>query len=36
MRLLALFNYGGSYYVLSVIRHLDFSIFLGVICYFGL
>ena len=29
MRLLALFNYGGSYYVLSVIRHLDFSIFLG-------
>ena len=29
MRLLALFSYGGSYYVLSVIRHLDFSIFLG-------
>ena len=35
MRLLALFSYGGSYYVLSVTRHLDFSIFLGVICYFG-
>ena len=29
MRLLALFSYGGSYYVLSVTRHLDFSIFLG-------
>ena len=28
MRLLALFSYGGSYYVLSVTRHLDFSIFL--------
>ena len=30
IRLLALFSYGGSYYVLSVTRHLDFSIFLGV------
>ena len=29
MRLLALFSYGGSYYVLSVTRHLDFSIFWG-------
>ena len=29
MRLLALFSYGGSYYVLSVTRHLDFSIFGG-------
>ena len=35
MRLLALFSYGGSYYVLSVTRHLDFSIFWAVICYFG-
>ena len=23
-------------FVISVTRHLDFSIFLGVICYFGL
>ena len=30
MRLLALFSYGGSYYVLSVTRHLDFSNFFGV------
>ena len=29
MRLLDICNYGGSYYVLSVTRHLDFSIFLG-------
>ena len=29
MRLLALFSYGGSYYVLSVTRHLDFRISLG-------
>lgn len=35
MRLLDICNYGGSYYVLSVTRHLDFSIFWGVICYFG-
>ena len=27
MRLLDICNYGGSYYVLSVTRHLDFSIF---------
>ena len=26
---IALFSYGGSYYVLSVTRHLDFSIFWG-------
>lgn len=29
MRLLDICNYGGSYYVLSVTRHLDFSIFWG-------
>ena len=34
MRLLALFSYGGSYYVLSVTRHLDFSIFFGDVIYY--
>ena len=35
MKLLDICYYSGSSIVLSVTRHLDFSIFWAVICYFG-